>query len=133
MKLRELAHSRAGDKGDISNISVIAYASADYAFLAEHVTAARVRIHLGAIAPGKVTRFELPHLAALNFVLEGALGGGVTRSTAHDQHGKSLSSSLLEFEILESGQEKPVGSTAPGTSSRDGSCNGMPHLFDIGD
>jgi len=117
MKLRELAHSRAGDKGDVSNISVIAYAPADYAWLAEHVTATRVLAHLGGIMPGRVTRFDLPQLGALNFVLEGALGGGVTRSTAHDQHGKSLSSSLLELEIPEPGQEKVASSTAPKTSS----------------
>ena len=99
MKLRTLAHARTGDKGDTSNISVIAYEPGDYAFLAEHVTAERVRLHLAAAVRGNVTRYELPDLGALNFVLEQALGGGVTRSLALDTHGKSLSSSLLELDL----------------------------------
>ena len=99
MKLRELAHARTGDKGDVSNISVIAYEPSDFAFLAEHVTALRVRAHLTGTVRGEVVRYELPALGALNFVLQGALGGGVTRSLALDMHGKSLSSSLLELEL----------------------------------
>ncbi len=99
MKLRALAHARTGDKGDTSNISVIAFEPGDYAFLAEHVTAERVRQHLATTVRGNVTRYELPGLGALNFVLEQALGGGVTRSLALDTHGKSLSSSLLELEL----------------------------------
>lgn len=99
MKLRELAHARAGDKGDVSNVSVIAHEPGDYAHLAEHVTAARVRAHFAGTVAGEVVRYELPQLGALNFVLHGALGGGVTRSLALDPHGKSLSSVLLEMEI----------------------------------
>jgi hypothetical protein len=99
MKLRELAHSRSGDKGDISNISVIAFDEADYAFLAAHVTTQKVAAHFRNIITGAVTRYELPHLGALNFVLTGALGGGVTRSLALDAHGKSLSSAMLELEL----------------------------------
>jgi hypothetical protein len=99
MKLRTLAHARTGDKGDTSNISVIAYDPGDFAFLAEHVTAARVRAHFADFVRGTVSRYELPGLGALNFVLEGALGGGVTRSLNLDTHGKSLSSSLLEMEL----------------------------------
>jgi hypothetical protein len=99
MKLRELAHARAGDKGDVSNISVIAYEPGDYAFLVEHVTPDRVRTHLADTIRGDVVRYEMPGVAALNFVLQGALGGGVTRSLALDHHGKSLSSSLLELEL----------------------------------
>jgi hypothetical protein len=99
MQLRELAHARAGDKGDTSQISVIAYDPGDFAFLAEHVTAERVRAHFGAIVRGTVTRYELPKLGALNFVLERALSGGVTRSLSLDAHGKSLSSVLLELEL----------------------------------
>ena len=99
VRLRALAHARTGDKGDTSNISVIAYDAADYAFLAEHVTAERVRAHFAGVVRGRVTRYELPGLGALNFVLEQALGGGVTRSLALDTHGKSLSSSLLEMEL----------------------------------
>lgn len=99
MRLRELAHARAGDKGDISNISVIAYEPGDYAFLAEQVTAERVKALFTGIALGEVVRYELPELGALNFVLHEALGGGVTRSLRLDPHGKSLSSMLLELEI----------------------------------
>lgn len=99
MKLRDLAHARSGDKGDISNIAVIAYDPADYARLARDLTPQRVRDHLGAIVRGEVLRYELPALCALNFVLHGALGGGVTRSLALDAHGKCLSGLLLELEV----------------------------------
>jgi hypothetical protein len=101
MKLRALAHSRTGDKGNISNISVIAYRDEDYPFLCEHVTAARVKEHFREIVTGDVTRYELPAISALNFVLKGALGGGVTRSLALDAHGKGLSSALLDLDLRE--------------------------------
>ena len=97
--LRDIAHSRTGDKGDTSNISLIAYDATDFALLARWVTADRVKAHFAEIAQGDVLRYELPRLAALNFVLERALGGGVTRSLAIDAHGKSLSSALLSMEI----------------------------------
>lgn len=99
MKLRDLAHARAGDKGDVSNIAIIAYDIGDFAYLAEHVTAERVKAHFADIVRGSVARYELPLIGALNFVMQGALGGGVTRSLSLDPHGKSLSSSLLELEI----------------------------------
>jgi hypothetical protein len=99
MRLRELAHARTGDKGDTSQISVIAYDEGDYAYLAEHVTVERVRAHFSAIVRGAVVRYELPGLGALNFVMDRALAGGVTRSLALDAHGKCLSSQLLELEI----------------------------------
>ena len=103
--LRELAHSRTGDKGDTSNISLIAYERADYPLLARYVTAERVREHFAGIVRGGVTRYELPKLGALNFVMEGALGGGVTRSLALDAHGKSLSSALLGMAIPDGVEE----------------------------
>ena len=99
MKLRELAHSRAGDKGDTSNLSLIAYDARDYEHLRRHVTAAVVQAHFADLIRGEVARYELPNLGALNFVLSRALGGGVTRSLALDAHGKSFSSALLELEI----------------------------------
>lgn len=101
MKLRALAHSRTGDKGNTSNISVIAYRAGDYPRLVRHVTAERVREHFAGIVHGEVLRYELPSLGALNFVMKDALGGGVTRSLAIDAHGKSLSSALLDMEIPE--------------------------------
>jgi hypothetical protein len=99
MKLRDIAHSRTGDKGDISNISVIPFDEADYQFLREHVTVERVRAHFGSIITGDVIRYELPSIGALNFVMTGALGGGVTRSLALDAHGKSLSCVLLTLDL----------------------------------
>jgi hypothetical protein len=99
MRLREIAHSRAGDKGDTSNISVIALAEKDYPLLVERVTAARVAEHFAGVATGAVTRYEMPNVGALNFVLQGALHGGVTRSLALDAHGKSLSSLMLDLEV----------------------------------
>lgn len=99
MKLRQVAHSRSGDKGNISNISVIAFDERDYRWLATHVTADRVRRHFAGIVHGDVMRYELPALGALNFVMSDALGGGVTRSLALDAHGKSLSSAMLDLDI----------------------------------
>ena len=98
MLLHELAHSRAGDKGTTSDISVIAYHPDDYPFLVEHLTAERVRAHFADIVRGEVRRYELPRLHALKFVLSDALGG-VTRSLELDIHGKSLASSLLDIEL----------------------------------
>jgi hypothetical protein len=99
MILHELAHSRAGDKGDTSDLTVIAYDPDNYEFLREHVTAARVREHFSDIVHGDVERYEIPQLAALKFVLHRALGGGVTRTLNLDAHGKSLSSALLEMQL----------------------------------
>ncbi|HEV7260355.1 MAG TPA: hypothetical protein VGN82_21400 [Bosea sp. (in: a-proteobacteria)] len=99
MKLRAIAHARTGDKGDTSSISLIAYDEADYPRLVRHVTPERVATHFAGILRGSVSRYEIPSLGALNFVLQRALGGGVTRSLALDTHGKSLSSALLDIEI----------------------------------
>jgi hypothetical protein len=99
MKLRDIAHSRTGDKGDTSNISVIAYDPRNYAHLLKHVTADRVKAHFANVVKGDVTRYELPRLGALNFVMGHTLGGGVTRSLALDAHGKSLSSAILDLEL----------------------------------
>lgn len=98
--LRELAHARTGDKGNTCNVSVIAFHERDFDHLRQHVTIDRVRALLGGVVQGEVTRYELPHLGALNFVMTHALGGGVTRSLALDAHGKSLGSALLALEIL---------------------------------
>ncbi|MGY4477931.1 AtuA-related protein [Bradyrhizobium sp. USDA 3364] len=99
MKLREIAHSRTGDKGNTSNISVIAYDPRHYPLLLAQVTSERVKAHFAGVVEGGVTRYELPGISALNFVMTGTLGGGVTRSLALDAHGKSLSSALLDLEI----------------------------------
>jgi hypothetical protein len=99
MKLREIAHSRTGDKGNSSNISVIAYRAEHFPLLLAQVTAERVKALFAGVVEGDVVRYELPNIAALNFVMSQALGGGVTRSLALDAHGKSLSSALLDLDI----------------------------------
>lgn len=99
MKLRDIAHSRTGDKGNISNISVIAFKEEDYPILLQKVTPQRVKEYLSDIVKGEVIRYELPKISALNFVLYDALSGGVTRSLSLDMHGKTLSSALLNMDI----------------------------------
>ncbi|MBO0143676.1 hypothetical protein D3C87_1781000 [compost metagenome] len=99
MKLFDIAHSRTGDKGNISNISVIVYDQKDYERVREYVTPERVRAHFKGIVNGDVVRYEIPTLGALNFVMQDALGGGVTRSLALDAHGKCLASALLAMDI----------------------------------
>jgi hypothetical protein len=98
-RLHELAHCRAGDKGNTSTLSLIAYHAEDYPLLAERVTADAVKRHLAGIVKGEVRRYELPELWALQFVCEDALSGGVTTSLAMDAHGKSPSYALLEMAI----------------------------------
>lgn len=99
MLLREIAHSRSGDKGDISNVSVIVHDMKDWPLIEHSLTAELIRQHYGWLDLQKVERFSLPQLGALNFVLHGALKGGVTRSLALDAHGKCLSSVMLEIEM----------------------------------
>ncbi len=99
MKLKDIASARTGDKGNISNISLIPYKSEDYALLLEKVTAAKVKEWFRDIVEGEVTRYEFSGICALNFVMDKALGGGVTRSLAVDKHGKSLSSAILEMPL----------------------------------
>lgn len=99
MKLYQLAHCRAGDKGNTSILSLIAYRAEDYPLLVEKVTSAAVARHLAGVVTGNVTRHELPGLHALQFVCEDALLTGVTTSLAIDTHGKALSSALLEMEL----------------------------------
>jgi hypothetical protein len=104
MRLRAIAHSRTGDKGDTSNIAVVAYDPKDYPLLERHVTAERVKAHFAGLVRGEVVRYALPGIGALNFVMHGALGGGVTRSLALDAHGKCLSSAILDLEIPAEGE-----------------------------
>ena len=99
MLLKEIAHSRTGDKGNISVISVIAYQQEDYKLIKEKVTVEKLKDYFKDIVHGKITRYEIESIGALNFVMEDALGGGVTRSLAIDMHGKTLGSALLELKI----------------------------------
>ena len=98
-KLHELAHCRAGDKGDTSILSLIAYRTEDYPMLVERVTVDAVKKHLQGIVLGEIRRYELPGLWALQFVCEQSLSGGVTTSLGLDAHGKSLSYALLEMDV----------------------------------
>ncbi len=99
MKLRDLAHARAGDKGDVSNVSLILDDARYYALVREQITADRVKAWFGPLVAGAVERYEIPSLNAFNFVMRGALGGGVTRSLALDPHGKTRSGWLLEMSL----------------------------------
>src|SRR5436853_3362312 len=97
--LLELAHARSGDKGDTANVGLIALEPKYYPVLVKEVTAAKVARHFKGIIKGKVERFELPNLNALNFLLHGALGGGGTLSLKTDAQGKVFSTALLRMEI----------------------------------
>jgi hypothetical protein len=98
-KLVELAHARSGDKGDTANVGIIARDPNDYPILVREVTAARVKKHFEGVCLGKVERFELPNLGALNFLLHESLDGGGTLALKADPQGKTYSSALLRMEI----------------------------------
>jgi hypothetical protein len=97
--LASIAHTRSGDKGDTSNIGVIAYDAKHYPTLLREVTAARVKAFFADLVKGDVVRYELPNLGALNFLLHQSLGGGGTVSLRVDTQGKTLSAALLRMEI----------------------------------
>lgn len=99
--LREIAYARSGDKGSNSNIGVIAYNQEGYAIIKNQLTPEIVKSYFGLLGVTKVTRYELPNLLALNFVLEGALSGGGSRSLRTDAQGKALGQALLEIPIEE--------------------------------
>lgn len=102
MKLWDIAHARTGDKGNISNISVVAHDLTFYDLIKQNVTAEKVKKWYGPQVQGEVLRYEVPQLGAFNFVMYDALAGGVTCSTALDKHGKTLGAYLLEMPITES-------------------------------
>lgn len=99
VRLLEIAHARSGDKGDTANVGLIALKPEYYAVLVKQVTAARVARHFTGMITGKVERYELPNLGALNFLLHGALDGGGTISLKTDAQGKVFSTALLRMEI----------------------------------
>ena len=99
IKLRDIAHGRSGDKGDAANIGIIANDDDGYKIVEKHLTADVVKKHFTGICNGKVERFELPNLRALNFMLHNTLGGGGTVSLKHDAQGKTLAAALLRLEI----------------------------------
>lgn len=99
MKLHQIANARSGDKGNRLNIALVCRDPKDYVALAQQVTAERVAAHFASRKPSKVVRYELPKLAAFNFVLDDVLEGGVNSSLGLDGHGKSLSFLLLDMGI----------------------------------
>ncbi|GIK23309.1 MAG: hypothetical protein HND40_06005 [Ignavibacteriota bacterium] len=99
IKLIEIAHGRSGDKGDAANVGIIAYDDNGYKIIEKYLTAEKVKKHFEGICFGKVERFELPNLRALNFLLHNTLGGGGTVSLKHDAQGKTLAAALLRMEL----------------------------------
>ena len=98
-KLIDIAHGRSGDKGDAANIGIIAYDEKGYKIIEKELTAERVKEHFEGICTGKVERYELPNIRALNFILHNTLGGGGTVSLKHDAQGKTLAAALLRMEL----------------------------------
>jgi len=105
IQLSRIAHARSGDKGDTCNVGLIAYDARHYPLLVREVTAERVKQFFGEYVKGKVERYELPNLGALNFLLHEALGGGGTLSLRIDAQGKTMSAALLRMEIEAAEQE----------------------------
>lgn len=99
IRLHEIAHARAGDKGNTSNVSVWVYDPGDYGLVKEQLTAERVKAAFPNLIKGPVRRYELDHLHGLNFVMSDALEGGVNTSLGLDSHGKSWSYLLLGLTI----------------------------------
>lgn len=115
--LRDIAFARSGDKGNSANIAVFGRTPAAYAWLRDHLTAARVEDYFRPLGTSRVTRYDVPNLEALNFVLEHALGGGGSRSLRIDAQGKTLGMALLEMPV----DADQVGAALRGglSSSRD--------------
>jgi len=99
VQLTKLAHARSGDKGDTANVGLIALRPEFYSLLIREVTTARVKQHFDGICKGKVERFELPNIGALNFLLHESLDGGGTLSLMTDAQGKTFSTALLRMMI----------------------------------
>ena len=99
VELRTLAHARAGDKGNRSNVSVFAYDPKDFGLLEAQVTESRLKLHFGYLLRGSIQRFMLPKLYGINLVIDDALGGGVNESLNLDSHGKSWSFLVLSLQV----------------------------------
>jgi hypothetical protein len=99
VKLETIAHARSGDKGDASNVGLIARTPELYEVLRAQVTAERVKEHFREVCRGPVQRYELPNILALNFILHDSLGGGGTESLKNDAQGKTHAQGLLQMEI----------------------------------
>lgn len=124
LRLYRMAHARSGDKGDASNVGLIAYDDAGYEILKREVTPERIKAHFGSVVLGEVERFEVPNLRALNFILHDALGGGGSASLRTDAQGKTHAMGLLLMEIDVPDAYSPPqagerGNEYPGEGSRE--------------
>lgn len=99
IKLREVAHARSGEKGNAANISVVAFDEKDYPIIRDQVTVDSVTRLYGPITKGRIYRYEVPTIGALNFVLNDVLEGGRSRTLAFDESGKALSSLMLTMDV----------------------------------
>ena len=99
IRLEDIAHARSGDKGDGSNVGVIAYTDAGFRLLQRELSTELVRQHFSRICKGAVERFEVPNLRALNFILHDSLGGGGSESVKTDAQGKTHGQALLRMEL----------------------------------
>lgn len=123
LQLMDLAYARSGDKGDVSNIGVIARSPEAYDVLREYLTPARIRAHFGAMVKGSVEVYEMPNIHVLQVVMRRALEGGATRNLRFDQTGKAMAGALLrlpvpvELERLPDGRLIPILSLASSTPS----------------
>lgn len=97
--LRAIAHARAGDKGNRSNVAVFVYDPTHYAAIKDQLTPERLNAEFGRLLRGPIRRFDLDHLGGLNFVMDEALEGGVNESLNLDSHGKSWSFLILGLEV----------------------------------
>ncbi|HYW50349.1 MAG TPA: hypothetical protein VE861_07080 [Gemmatimonadaceae bacterium] len=118
VRLLDIAHTRSGDKGDMANCGVIALRPEWYPLIARELTAERVSAHYGSLISGRVDRFELPNLNALNFLLHGALDGGGTLSLKTDAQGKVVSTAMLRLVLDVPADEAAALSLPVHTSGR---------------
>ncbi len=100
IRLFEIAHARSGDKGDASNVGIVAYSREGYEWLKKYLTPERVKQHFHTICKGPVQRYDVPNLLALNFILHDSLGGGGSESLKTDAQGKTHGLGLLQMEIV---------------------------------
>lgn len=126
--LHRVAHARSGDKGDGSNVGLIADTPEIYEVLLQEVTAERVQTHFREICKGKVERFEVPNLLALNFLLHDSLGGGGTLSLKTDAQGKTHGQGLLamEIEVPDELVDHDLGPLLASSGDRSGDLPGLP-------
>lgn len=108
LRLEDMAHARSGDKGDGSNVGLIAYTEAGYRFLCQELTPERVKDHFSTICKGSVERFFVPNLRSINFILHDSLGGGGSESVLTDAQGKTHGQALLRMELELPGDLSPA-------------------------